>query len=76
MKTYAAPVSNDNVTIDFKQSIAAERAAADGHVRQDADVHALDDDPVSVTFTLARWGSAPAREGVNVAFSVTFGRRA
>ena len=49
-----------------------ERAAAHGHVREDADVHALDDEPVRVTFTLARWGLAPAREGVNVARSVTF----
>ena len=31
--------------------------------------------PVRVTFTLARWGLAPAREGVNVASSVTFAPR-
>ena len=52
-----------------------ERAAAHRHVRQDADVHALDDEPLRVTFTLARWGLAPAREGVNVASSVTFAPR-
>ena len=30
VKTYAAPVSNDNVTIDFKQSIAANEALRTG----------------------------------------------
>ena len=30
MKTYAAPVSNDNVTIDFKQSIAANEPLRTG----------------------------------------------
>jgi hypothetical protein len=40
VKTYAGPVSNDAVTIDFRQSIGA-------NLRQDADVHAVDDEPVS-----------------------------
>ena len=30
VKTYAAPVSNDNVTIDFKQSIAANEPLRTG----------------------------------------------
>ena len=47
VKTYAAPVTNDSVTVDFKQSIGAERAAAHGLLREDADVHALDDEPLA-----------------------------
>ena len=41
VKTYAAPVSNDNVAIDFKQSIAANEALRTG-------THAK-----SLTFTLS-----------------------
>ena len=44
--TWAAPVSNDAVTIDFAQRVNADGRAAHGHVREDADVHAVDDDPV------------------------------
>ena len=37
------PISNDAVTVAFRQSIGATDAAADRDVQQDADVHALDD---------------------------------
>ena len=39
-------MSNDPVTIAFKQHIGATDAAAHGRVLQDADVHAVDDDAV------------------------------
>ena len=39
--TYGAPVSNDPVTLGFKQSIGADRRAADGDLQQDADLHAV-----------------------------------
>ena len=42
LRSWTAPVSNDPVTIDFKQSIGANEAAAHRHVQQDADVHAVD----------------------------------
>ena len=35
------PVSNDAVTITFRQAIGATDAASDRDVREDADVHAL-----------------------------------
>ena len=44
--SYAGPVSNDPVTVGFKQPIARQRRAAYGHVRQDADVHAVDHEAV------------------------------
>ena len=40
---YAAPVSNDAVTVGFKQPIAATDAAPHRAVREDADADALDD---------------------------------
>ena len=45
--TWTGPVSNDVVDVAFKQSIGAQRPAAHGRLRQDADVHARDDHPVS-----------------------------
>ncbi len=45
LKTYAGPVSNDPVTVSFKQTDRRQRRAAYGHVRQDADVHAEHDTP-------------------------------
>ena len=45
---WTAPVSNDPVTITFKQHIDATDAAAHRHLRQDAHVHAVDHDPVAV----------------------------
>ncbi len=44
---WTAPVSNDPVTITFKQSIAATDALRTGTLFQDADVHAVDDDSMS-----------------------------
>ena len=46
--TWAAPASNDRVTIGFKQPIKANDALRTGHVQQDADLHAVDDQPVGV----------------------------
>ena len=45
---YTGPVSNDPVTVSFKQPIARHRPAAHGRLHEDADVHAVDDDPVAV----------------------------
>ena len=39
---WTAPVSNDAVTITFKQAIEANDALRTGSVRQDADVHVVD----------------------------------
>ena len=47
--TYNGPISNDLVTIGFRQTIGAERAVADRRVRQDADVHVVDDESVALT---------------------------
>ena len=47
VKTYAAPVSNDVVTVELQPVDRGERRAAHRHLRQDADVHALDHEPVS-----------------------------
>ena len=44
--TYSAPVSNDVVTLGFKQVIGANEAAAHRHLREDVHVHAVDDEPV------------------------------
>ena len=49
--TYAGPVSNDAVTLSFRQAIALHRRAPDRRVRQDADVHAVDDRAVSAQRT-------------------------
>ncbi len=46
---WTAPVSNDPVTIAFSQHIGAIAAVAHRQLQQDADVHALDDEPVSVS---------------------------
>ena len=40
---WTAPVSNDPVTITFRQHIAADAAAQDGLLQPDADLHAVDD---------------------------------
>ena len=45
--TYAGPVSNDAVTVGFKQPIGATEGAAHGQLQQDADVHPVDDDAVN-----------------------------
>ena len=52
---YAGPVSNDAVSIAFRQRITAGQAAAHRHLRQDADLHALDHDAVG------RPGTRPGR---------------
>ncbi len=52
--TYSAPVSNDAVPIEFKQSIGTDRRAPHGVVQQDADVHPVDDDAL-VTDWRVRW---------------------
>ena len=44
--TWTGPVSNDPVTVAFRQAIGAGDATADGDVQQDADVHALHHEPV------------------------------
>ena len=41
---YGGPVSNDSVTLTFKQTIGANGRAAHRRVQQDADVHAEHDD--------------------------------
>ena len=46
--TWAAPVSNAGVTIGFKQPIKANDALRTGSYTQDADVHAVDDQPVGM----------------------------
>ena len=52
-RRWTAPVSNDPVTIAFTQHINADRPAAHGHLLQDADVHAVDDDAVESAGALA-----------------------
>ena len=47
--TYSGPVSNDPVTISFKQTIGAQRRAAHRDVQQDADVHAVHDAALETT---------------------------
>ena len=44
LKTYAAPVSNDGVTVSFKQPVKANDALRTGYVREDADLHPVDDE--------------------------------
>ena len=44
LSTWAAPITNDAVPLQFQQAIGANEALKAG-VRQDADVHALDDQP-------------------------------
>ena len=58
-----APVSNDAVAIEFKQSIGANDAAAHGDVQQDADVHAVDDQPVGGAPPRAAGRTRPAARG-------------
>ena len=41
--TYGGPVSNDPVAVGFKQPIAATDALRYRDLREDADVHAVDD---------------------------------
>ena len=58
--TWTAPVSNDPVTITFKQRIGASDALRTGTLREDAHVHAVDDDPVVVlTTSTERVSSCP-----------------
>ena len=45
--TYSGPVSNDAVTVGVQAGDRGQRRAAHRHVREDADVHAVDDDAVS-----------------------------
>ena len=45
--SYAGPISNDAVTVSLQQHIGADGRPAYGHLQQDADVHAVDDDSVS-----------------------------
>ena len=61
--SWSAPVSNDVVTLDLLAAHRAQRRAADGDVRQDADVHAVHNEPRSACLgarsLLARSGRAP-----------------
>ena len=45
--TYTGPASNDAVTIGVQAGHRRQRRPAYGHLQQDADVHAVDHDPVS-----------------------------
>ena len=42
VKTYAAPVSNDAVTVTVQAGDRRHRRASHGHLREDADLHAVD----------------------------------
>ena len=44
VKTYAGPVSNDPVTIAFRQSVGANEPLRTGSYSRDADVHVVDDE--------------------------------
>ena len=46
---YSAPVSNNPATIGFKQAIAATDALRTGNVREDADVHPVDDESIATS---------------------------
>ena len=46
---WTGPVSNDPVTIAFQPAHRRDAAVAHRQLQQDADVHALDDEPVSVS---------------------------
>ena len=60
VKTWAAPVSNDAVTIGFKQYDRRERGAPDRRLQQDADVHAVHHDALrGVPRSGARRSGAP-----------------
>ena len=78
--SWAAPISNDAITLQFQQPIAANEAAQGGGVHQDADVHALDDYAVSVDGAAAALTAAatpprhPHRPS-RVAWSAARGRR-
>ena len=60
-RRWTNPVSNDPVTIGFKQTILASERAAHGRLREDAHVHALDDatvidaSPRPLRFDLGRY---------------------
>ena len=43
VKTWSAPTSNEDVAVNFKQSIGANDALRTGTLLEDADVHAVDD---------------------------------
>ena len=58
--TWTGPVSNDPVTVAFKQAIGAGDATADGDVQQDADVHALHHEPVGSEAVRSDHPPAPA----------------
>ena len=60
MKTWSAPTSNEAVPVNFKQSIGANDALRTGTYTQDADVHAVDDQPVVVVRPRSVLGPAAA----------------
>ena len=64
VKSWAAPVSHDPVTIAAVTVDRRERAAADGHLRQDAHLHAGDDAALSTA------GQAPDVAGFDGRTSV------
>ena len=43
LAAWNTPITNRDVQLGFKQSIGADRGPAHGQLRQDADVHAVDD---------------------------------
>ena len=48
VKTYAAPVSNDAVTVDVQAGDRCERRTPHRHLLEDAHLHALHHEPVAV----------------------------
>ena len=56
---WTGPVSGDPVTITFRQHDRRDAAVAHRQLQQDADVHALDDEPVSASAPAAA-SSRPA----------------
>ena len=64
LRSWSGPVSNDNVAVDFSQLINANDPLRTGHVQQDADVHAVDHEPVAraVSARSAHRGAGRRRE--------------
>ena len=58
--TYGGPVSNDTVSIGFKQPIGCERRASHGRLREDAHVHPVHDAAVNTPHSRRRHSRAPA----------------
>ena len=61
--TWSDPVSNGPATLDVQAGDRGHRAAAHGRLHQDADVHALDDEPLSADLDVSRVASASRATG-------------